>query len=82
MTIIEFYSAVSDLLEMYRMGMTEQHALRRLRSLNAEAAESGIDARVSEEILRRVHIFDEENSYDEDRESTYGESSYGGDEES
>jgi hypothetical protein len=66
MTIVKFYQEVSALLELYRSGMTDTQALRRLRSLNAEAAQAGIDAQVSEDVLRQIHIFDDENSYDEE----------------
>ncbi len=75
MTIVEFYRAVSDLLAGYRKGMTDSQALRRLRSLNASALDAGIEAQVSEDILRDVSVFDDENSYDED-EVSYDDSSY------
>lgn len=66
MTIVEFYTGVSGLLQLYRSGMDYDEALRQLRSLNAEAANAGIEAQVSEDILRNVYIFDDENSYDDD----------------
>jgi hypothetical protein len=78
MTIVEFYMEVSGLLQLYRSGMDHDEALRELRSLNAEAANAGIEAQVSEDILRNVHIFDDENSYEED---AYDEDGHSHDEE-
>jgi len=75
MTIVDFYKEVSTLLELYRLGMPDDQALRQLRILNAKAEEAGIESKVSEDILRRVSVFDDENSYED--EGTY----YRGDQE-
>jgi hypothetical protein len=75
MTIVDFYKEVSTLLELYRTGMPDDLALRKLRLLNAKALESGIENQVSEDILSRVRIFDEECSYDEDEAISFDDES-------
>lgn len=78
MTIVDFYKAVSRLLEEYREGKPRESALRTLRELNEKARSQGMEVSVSEDVLKQISSFDDENSYDE--EGT--ESSYESDEDS
>ncbi len=72
MTIIDFYTELSKMLEKARSGkISEKNGLQRLDEMIAEATQNGLEIDISRDIFKFENLvkFDDENSYEEDENS-------------